>query len=126
MSRIKEIASLKIDLTKEAGNILALEMLKDPNFHAPENTKIIAEALINIGNYRIDGSGFSDEVSDQYSKWIEDIFSESDLETAHKLADAMFELPSKNAIAVAQRLHSKVINESLKASLLDAICYASS
>ena len=118
-----EIAlNLNSDVTEAESNKLALAIINSEHAERKESVLEIATALWNIGQYRISGSGFSHEVSDVITLWIEKFFAENESYT-DKLVDLIYELTSEKSKQLPLRLEKKVNNERLKASLVQAFCY---
>lgn len=117
--------NLKVDISEEDGNALALEIIRSEHSNRKESVSNIAFALYNIGQYRLTGAGFSEEASDEISDWIEKYFDESDA-SSDKLADILYELTSKRSDELVQKLYSKTKNEYLRATLFNALSYKGS
>jgi hypothetical protein len=114
--------NLNCDISEDDGNILASAIIKYNHAKSEDCVTNIAFALYNISQYRTSGVGFSEEVSDEISGWIESVFNEEH-KSAEKLADIVFELTSKKSNELVKRLYQTTTNEYLKATLLEVQSY---
>ena len=122
MESLTTALNLNTDTTEEEVNRLALAIMESEYAKKKESVLEIATALLNIGQYRISGNGFSDNVSDIIASWIEKYFKENEIYT-DKLVDVIYELTSKKSDELPMKLMDKVKDENLKRCLLDAFCY---
>lgn len=121
-----EIAlSLNSNISKYRADELALEIMQLPEINLKNLIHDVATALCHIGQWRESGIGYSQEVSNVISKWIEANFVEQQI-FVDELIDLLYELTSKESDEMILRLVHKVENKNLKESLFDALAYKGS
>jgi len=80
--RSLEIAlNLDSSITEEESNQLAKTIIESKSSIDVNLINDIALALCNIGSYRYSGNGYSIEVSDLISLWIENNFKQNEIYT---------------------------------------------
>jgi len=119
--RSLEIAlNLDSSITEEESNQLAKTIIESKSSIDVNLINDIALALCNIGSYRYSGNGYSIEVSDLISLWIENNFKQNEIYT-DIMIELIYELTSKESDDMVRRLMSKNVN--IQGVLLEAFSY---
>ena len=122
MEPVKIALNLDEGITEEEGNILAANIMCSDLVKGKGSVMKVAISLWNIGQHRISGVGFSSEVSDTISDWVEKYFDENE-KYSDKLIDVIYELTSIRSDEMTRMLLNQVKNENLKGCLLEAYSY---
>ncbi|WP_153006730.1 hypothetical protein [Aeromonas schubertii] len=94
MSPLEEALKLERSITEEEGNNLAERILNSECSSKKELVYDVATALWNIGQHRYSGEGFSKNVSDMISHWLEKYFDEN-VPHVNRMIDVIYELTSE-------------------------------
>lgn len=115
--------NLKEDVSETEADELAFEIMKSRHSENKEDIHLIANAIINIGKYRLTGAGYSAEISDILILWAERYFDEENKVTAHKIADMLYELTSQKAKEKILQFSRNVKDKNLSKILMDTYAY---
>ena len=122
MNPLEIALNLNRDISESRANELALEIMDLPQINSKNVVIDVVTALCNIGQWRKSGVGYSEEISNVISQWIEANFIENQV-YSDNLVDLISELTSSESSEMVLRLVRKVENENLKESLFDAYAY---
>ena len=122
MNPIEIALKLDFDLTEDEANELASKIMQSKDIDRPAIVRDVATALWNIAQWRYSGVGFSKEVSNVISKWVENNFSENEA-YVDRLIDVIYELNSNESDDMVRRLYQLTENDNLKGNLLEALAY---
>lgn len=120
---LEKAFNLKEDVSAKEADELASLIIHSENINELNRAYHVAVALCNIGGYRIEGVGYSEEISNAVASWVAEIFDESNIELCHRLSAVLCELTSKQAKDVTLNLYHQTKNPNIKEYLIEAYMY---
>ena len=123
MNKLQKALNLTEDVSEKEANELALEIMKSKHSQTEEDIHLVADALINIGKYRLTGAGYSKEISDSIIAWAEKYFEEENKKVAYKITDVLYELTSPKAKETILKFAREVKDRNLEENLMDTYAY---